>query len=142
VRARAGAGAADRRARECQRPRGERADRAGPALGDTGTDRQARGAGRVCAKRYPRSGPCDQDRTGGIRPGKDERRRAVLLLSAAVKLLELGPARARVAPGSSGLGREGENATANSVAEKRPRIRGQRGENGGEKATGGPEELQ
>jgi hypothetical protein len=58
-----------------------------------------------------------------------------------VKLPELGQARARVAPGSPGLGREGENATANSVAGKRPRIRGHRGENGGEKATGGPEEL-
>jgi hypothetical protein len=39
------------------------------------------------------------------------------------------------------LVREGENNTANSVAGKRPRIRGQRGENGGEKASGGPEEL-
>jgi hypothetical protein len=41
-----------------------------------------------------------------------------------VKSPELGQARARVAPGSPGLGREGENATANSVAGKRPRIRG------------------
>jgi hypothetical protein len=24
----------------------------------------------ACAKRYPRYGPCDQDRTEGIRPGK------------------------------------------------------------------------
>jgi hypothetical protein len=50
-------------------------------------------------------------------------------------------ARARVAPGSPGLGREGENATTNSVAGKRPRIREQRGKNSGEKASGGLEEL-
>jgi hypothetical protein len=53
----------------------------------------------------------------------------------------MGLARARVVPGSPRLGREGENATANSVAGKRPRIQGQRGENDGEKASGGPEEL-
>ena len=39
------------------------------------------------------------------------------------------------------MGREGENAMANSMARKRPRIRGQRGENGREMASGGPEEL-
>jgi hypothetical protein len=55
----------------------------------------ARGAGRACAKRYPRSGPCDRDRTGEIRPGESERLRAALLLSAAVKSPELGQARAR-----------------------------------------------
>jgi hypothetical protein len=44
-------------------------DRAGLAPGDTGADRRARGTGHACAKRYPRSGPCDQDRTGEIRPG-------------------------------------------------------------------------
>jgi hypothetical protein len=66
---------------------------------------------------------------------------AALLRSAAVKSPELGQARARVVPGSLGLGREGEIATANSVAGKRPRIQGQRGENGGEKASGRPEEL-
>jgi hypothetical protein len=32
---------------------GGHTDRAGPALGDTGADRRARGAGRVRAKRYP-----------------------------------------------------------------------------------------
>jgi hypothetical protein len=36
---------------------------------DGGDQRQAKGAGHACAKRYPRSGPCDQDRTEGIRPG-------------------------------------------------------------------------
>jgi hypothetical protein len=70
-----------------------------------------------------------------------EQLRAVPLLSVAVRSPELRQARARVAPGSPGLGREGEDATANSMAGKRPRIRGQRGENGGEKASGGPEEL-
>jgi hypothetical protein len=71
------------------------------------------------------------DKTGGV-----ER------LRAAMKSLELGQARARVVPWLPGLGREGENATPNSIAGNRPRIRGQRGENGGEKASGGPEELQ
>jgi hypothetical protein len=74
----------------------------------------------VCAKRYPRSGPCGQDRTEGIRLGRGKRLRAALLLSAEVKSLELRQARARVAPGSPELGREGENATANSMAGKRP----------------------
>jgi hypothetical protein len=83
----------------------------------------------------PRSGPCDEDWTERIRPGRGERLRAALLLSAAVRLLELGHARARVAPGSLEFDREGENATANSMAGKRPRIRGQRGENGGEKVS-------
>ena len=67
--------------------------------------------------------------------------RAALLLSAAVRSPELGQARARVAPVSPELDREGENATANSMAGKRPRIRGQREENGGEKVSGGPEKL-
>jgi hypothetical protein len=70
-----------------------------------------------------------------------ERLRAAPLLPAAVKSPELGRASARVVTGSPGLCREGENVTANSVTGKRPRIRGQRGENGGEKALGGPEEL-
>jgi hypothetical protein len=120
---------------------GGRTDRAGPALGDTSADRRPRGAGRVCGKRYPRSGSCDQDRTGEIRPGRGERLWAALLLSALVRSPELRQARARVAPGSPGLGREGEDATANSMAGKRPRIRGQRGENDREKASGRPEEL-
>jgi hypothetical protein len=95
---------------------GERTDRAVPAPGDTG-------AGRACAKRYPRSGSCDQDRTEGIRLGGSEQLRAAPLLSAAVKSPELGQARNRVAPGSLGLGREGEDDMANLVAGKRPRIR-------------------
>jgi hypothetical protein len=115
---------------------GGRTDRVGPAPGNTGADRRARGAGRACAKRYPRYGPCDQNRTEGIRPGG---RTAVG--SAAVRSPELRQARARMAPGSPELGRERENATANSMAGKRPRIRGQRGENGGEKVSSGPEEL-
>jgi hypothetical protein len=54
----------------------------------------------------------------------------------AVKSLELRLARARVAPGSPELGTKGEGATANSMMGKRPRIHGQRGENGGEKTLG------
>jgi hypothetical protein len=59
----------------------------------------------------------------------------------AVRSPELRQACTRVAPGSPGLGREGENATANSVAGKRPQIRVLRGKNGGEEASGGLEEL-
>jgi hypothetical protein len=54
---------------------------------DGGDQRQAKGVGR--AKRYPRSGSCDQDRTEGIRPRRGERLRVPLLLSAAVRSLEL-----------------------------------------------------
>jgi hypothetical protein len=46
-----------------------------------------------------------------------------------------------VAPGSLELGREVEGAKVNSMAGKRPRIHGQRGENGGEKVSGGTEKL-
>jgi hypothetical protein len=56
----------------------------------------------------------------GIRPGRDKQLRAVLLLSAVVRSPELRQAHARVVPGSPELGREGENATTNSVAGKRP----------------------
>ena len=68
---------------------GGRTDRAGPASWDMGADRRAKGAVRACAKRYPRSGSCDQDRTGEIRPGRDERLQAALLLSVAVRSPEL-----------------------------------------------------
>jgi hypothetical protein len=47
-----------------------------------------------------------------------ERMWAALLLSAAVKSSELGQARARVVPGSPGLGREGQNDMVNSMAGK------------------------
>jgi hypothetical protein len=57
---------------------------------------------------------------GGDQTREDEWLRATLLLSTAVMSSELGQARARVAPGSPGLGREGENATANSMAGNRP----------------------
>jgi hypothetical protein len=59
--------------------------------------------------------------------GEGERLRAVPLLLAMVKSMELGQARAKVVPGSPGWVREGENDTTNSVAGKTPRIRGQRG---------------
>jgi hypothetical protein len=108
---------------------------------------RARALGHACTKRYPWSGPCDQDRTEGIRGrpraqgtraqsgtrgpgrairigqrgsdrGQNRRLWAALLLSAAVRSPELRLARARVAPGS--LGREEEGATANSMAGKGP----------------------
>jgi hypothetical protein len=60
----------------------------------------------------------------------------VPLLSAVVKSPELRLTRARVAPGSLELGREGEGATMNSIVGKRPRIHGQRGENDGDKTLG------
>jgi hypothetical protein len=78
---------------------------------------------------------------GGDQTRRDERLRVALLLSAAVRSPELRQACARGLPGSPGLGREGEDATASSMAGKRTRIRGQRGEYGGEKASGGPKEL-
>jgi hypothetical protein len=69
----------------------------------------------------PRSGPCDQDQTGG------ERLWATSLLLATVKSLELVRAQAMAVLRSLELGREGENDTANSVAGCWPQIRGQRG---------------
>jgi hypothetical protein len=78
-----------------------------------GAERRARGIGLACAKRYPRPGLCDQNRTEGIRPRKGERLQAALLFSTAVRSLELRQARARVALGSPELGREGENDTTN-----------------------------
>jgi hypothetical protein len=47
-------------------------------------------------------------------------REAAPLLSTVVRSPELRQAQARVAPGSLELGREGEGATANSMARKRP----------------------
>jgi hypothetical protein len=79
---------------------------------------------------------------GGDQTEGDERLWAALLLFAAVRSPELRQVCAKGVPGSPRFGREGENAMTNSMAEKRPRIRGQRGENGGEKPSGGPEELQ
>jgi hypothetical protein len=67
--------------------------------------------------------------------------RAAPLLSTVVRSSEWRQARARVAPGSPKLGRGEEGATTNSMAGKGPGIHGQRGENGGEKASGGPEKL-
>jgi hypothetical protein len=70
-----------------------------------------------------------------------ERLRAAPLLSAAVKSPELGRVHATVVPGSPELVREREDDSANSMAGLWSRDRGQRGENGGEKASGGPKEL-
>jgi hypothetical protein len=66
---------------------------------------------------------------------------AALFLSTTVRSPELRLARARVALGSPELGREEEGATANSMAGKGPWIHEQRGENDGEKASGGSKEL-
>jgi hypothetical protein len=44
---------------------------------DLGADRRAKGAGRTCAKWYPRSRPFDLNRTEGIRPGKGRLRVAL-----------------------------------------------------------------
>jgi hypothetical protein len=68
----------------------------------------------------PRFRPFDLNRTEGKSDRGNRRLRAAPLLSAVVRLLELRQARARVAPGSLELGREGEGATANSMAGKRP----------------------
>jgi hypothetical protein len=57
--------------------------------GGLGADRRAKGARRAGGKRYPRSGPGDQDQTEGIRPGRGERLWAALLLSATVRSPEL-----------------------------------------------------
>jgi hypothetical protein len=65
----------------------------------------------------------------GIRPGGNRRLQAALLFSAAVRSPELRLARARVAPGSPELGREGEGATTNSmVGEEAMNPRAERGE--------------
>jgi hypothetical protein len=138
-----------------QQPRGEHTDRAGPTPGDLGTDRRARGAGRACAKRYPRSGPCDQNWTEGIRPGRGERLWAMLLLSAAVQSLELRQAQARVAlgrrswakrertpqrtqwrgRGHESTGREGRTARRGSRADRRNSSEAFRPQGGGLRRT-------
>jgi hypothetical protein len=81
-------------------------------------DRRARGAGRACAKRYPAIWAVRSRSNGGDQTRGDERLRAALLISTAVRSPELRQARARVAPGSPELGREGKNATTNSMAGK------------------------
>jgi hypothetical protein len=72
-------------------------------------------------KWYPRFGPCDQDRTEGIKSRRGERLQAALLLSAVVKSPELRQVRARVAPGSPELGRQGENAREGDVVRNEAR---------------------
>jgi hypothetical protein len=93
-----------------------------------GQGHQTCGREAVSAIWVVRSGSNGGNQTKGV-----EWLRAALLLSAAVKSLELRQARARGVPGLPGLGREGEGATANSMARKRPRIQGQRRKNDGEK---------
>jgi hypothetical protein len=84
-----------------------------------GTDRRARASGARARSGIPWSRPCDQDRTGEIRPGETDVREEVPLLSAAMRSPELRKARARVAPRSPELGRGEEGATAKSMAGKR-----------------------
>jgi hypothetical protein len=88
-----------------------------------------------------RSGTCGPSRSIWIgRRGSDRGNRwlrVAPLLSAVVKSPKLRRTRARVALGSSELGRGEEGATANSMAGKRPWIHGQRGENSGERVSGG-----
>jgi hypothetical protein len=53
--------------------------------GGLGADRRARTSGARARSGISRSEPCDEDRMEGIRPGRGERLRAALLLSAAVR---------------------------------------------------------
>jgi hypothetical protein len=59
----------------------------------------------------------------------------------AVRSPELGRVRATVVPGSSGLARNEEEHSPNSLVGLWPRDWGQRGENGGGKAPGGSGQL-
>jgi hypothetical protein len=80
-----------------------------------GSGRQARGREAVSR------GPGRSISIGRRESDRGNRRlRAAPLLSAAVRSPELEQARARVALGSSELGRGEEGATANSMAGKRP----------------------
>jgi hypothetical protein len=74
---------------------------------------------------------------GGDQTERGERLRATPLLPAAVKSPELGRVRSMAVPGSSELVREEEDDSANSMAGLWRRDRGQRGGNGGGKASGG-----
>jgi hypothetical protein len=118
---------------------GGRTDRSGPAPGDMGADRRARMQRAHARSGILRSRSCDRDRTGEIKPGGGERLWVAPLLFAAVKSPELGRVRAMAVLGSPELVREGEDDSASSMAGLWPRDRGQRGENDGEKASGGLE---
>jgi hypothetical protein len=74
---------------------------------------------RACAKQYPTVRVVRSRSDGGNQTGETDVREAALLLTAAVRSPELRQVQARVAPGSPKLGREGEGATANSMAGKR-----------------------
>ena len=80
-----------------------------------GLGRQACVREAVPVVRAVRSESDGDDQTRG-----DGQLRAALFLSATVRSPELRLARARVTLGSPELGREGENATTNSMAGKRP----------------------
>jgi hypothetical protein len=63
------------------------------------------------------------------------------LLLTAVRSPELGWVRPTAVLGSSGLAKNEEEDSANSLVGLRPRDRGQKGENGGGKASGGSRQL-
>jgi hypothetical protein len=84
-----------------------------------GADRWV-GASGARAKRYPTVRAVRSRSDGGNQTGETDVHEAAPLLSTAVRSPELRHAQARVASGSLKLGREGEGATANSMAGKRP----------------------
>jgi hypothetical protein len=73
-----------------------------------------------CAKWYPAVQAVRSRSDGGKQTREKDVREAAPLLFTAVRSPELRQARARVAPGSPELGREGEGATTNSMAGKGP----------------------
>jgi hypothetical protein len=102
----------------------------GPAPGGLGADRQAKGAGRACAKRYPRSGPFDLNRTKGIRPGKG-RPRATLTGGPGheARVREAVPAVRAMRSVSDGGDQTGEG-TAAGGADRQARASGARARSG------------
>jgi hypothetical protein len=98
----------------------ERTDRAGPALGDLGADLRDRASGMRARSGIRDFGHAIKIGRRGADRGGVEQRRATLFISAAVRSPELRQAGARGVPGSPGLGKEGETATTNLMAGKRP----------------------
>jgi hypothetical protein len=76
------------------------------------------GIRRACTKQYPAIRAVRSRSDGGKLGRGADQREVAPLLSVAVRSPELRQARARVAPGSPELGREGEGTMANSMAGK------------------------
>jgi hypothetical protein len=76
-----------------------------------------------------------------IEAGRTDWLREAPLLLTAVRSLEFGRVRGTVVPRSPGLARNEEEHSANSLVGLWPRDQGQRGENGGGKASGGSGQL-